>query len=159
MKKSVLLLLTLTPVLVGYLINWLILVPVIGMPIFYIAPLLMLVFWFYLGGKYADSTWKAIPSILIAHAVGIVSVLLYIWQFIFETDETRNMAIAVFSQMFSAATPIYLFWGIARLFESQPNYAGRATMMAMQVIAVVVMILVFTFGYIWQKRKAKKSCE
>ena len=69
------------------------------------------------------------------------------------------MAIAVFSQMFSAATPIYLFGGIARLFESQPNYAGRATMMAMQVIAVVVMILVFTFGYIWKKRKAKKSCE
>lgn len=55
MKKSVLLLLTLTPVLVGYLINWLILVPVIGMPIFYIAPLLMLVFWFYL--------WSAIIKV------------------------------------------------------------------------------------------------
>ncbi len=55
--------------------------------------------------------------------------------------------------MFSAATPMYLFGGIARLVESQPNYAGRATMVAMQVIALVYMIIVFCIGIYLEKRK------
>ena len=48
---------------------------------------------------------------------------------------------------------------LAILFESQPNYAGRATMTAMQVIALIVMILVFMFGYIWRKNKNKNDRE
>jgi hypothetical protein len=55
--------------------------------------------------------------------------------------------------MFSAATPLYLFGGIARLVESQPNYAGRATLVAMQVIALVYMMIVFCIGIYLEKRK------
>lgn len=157
MKKSVLILLTFVPIVVGILINWLFFVPQIRMIAFYFLPLLVLAFWFYLGRQYANTTWKALPSVLIGNAVGIVSVALYVWQFIFETDETRNLSVAVFSQMFTAGTPLYLWSGIARLFETRPNYAGRATMTAMQVIALLVMILVFTGGYFWQKSKRKAA--
>lgn len=155
MKKSLLILLTFVPIAVGWLINALLLVPRVGMIAFYFLPLLVLAFWFYLGRQYANTAWKALPSILIGNAVGIVSVVLYVWQFIFETDESRNLSVAVFSQMFTAGTPLYLWSGIARLFETRTNYAGRATMTAMQVIALLVMILVFTGGYFWQKNKRK----
>ncbi len=53
--------------------------------------------------------------------------------------------------MFSASTPLYLFGRIARLVERQPNYAGRATMVAMQVIALVYMTIVFCIGIYWEK--------
>ena len=159
MKKSILVLLTLVPVVAGYLINNVLLLPVIGMIAFYVVPILVLIFWFYLGSQYANTTWKIIPSALIGNAIGIISVLLYVWQFIFETDETRNIVVAGFSQMFSAATPLYLIGRLAILFESQPNYAGRGTMTAMQVIALIVMILVFMFGYIWRKNKNKNDRE
>lgn len=53
-------------------------------------------------------------AVLIAHAVGFCSLLVTLWQFLLETDETRNMTLAVFSQMFSVSTPLYLFGGIAR---------------------------------------------
>ena len=153
MKKRTLILLTLVPVIVGYLVNVLIMVPVIGMAGFYLLPLLTTAFWFYLGKQYARSTWNTVPAVLIAHTVGICSLLIYLWQFLLETDATRSMTLAGFSQMFSAATPLYLFGGIAMLVESQPNYAGRATMVAMQVIALVYMIIVFCMGIYWEKKK------
>ena len=152
MKKSVLLLSTLVPVVVGYLVNVLIMVPVIGMASFYLLPLVTTVFWFYMGKQYARR-WKAVSAVLIAHTVGFCSLLVFLWQFLLETDETRNLTLAVFSQMFSASTPLYLFGGIARFFESQPNYAGRATIVAMQVIALVYMMIVFCIGIYMEKRK------
>lgn len=152
MKKSVLFLLTLVPVVVGYFVNVLIMVPVIGMAGFYLFPLFTTAFWIYLGKQYARR-WKIVPALLIAHAVGFCSLLVYLWQFLLETDETRSRTLAVFSQMFSASTPLYLFGGIARLVESQPNYAGRASMVAMQVIALIYMMLIFCIGIYLEKRK------
>ena len=152
MKKSVLFLLTLVPVAVGALANVLLTVPVIGAAGFYLLPLVTTAFWIYLGRQYARR-WKTVPAVLIAHAVGFCSLLVTLWQFLLETDETRNMTLAVFSQMFSVSTPLYLFGGIARLFESQPNYAGRASMVALQVIALIYMMIVFCIGIYLEKRK------
>ncbi len=156
MKKSVLLLLSLVPVVVGWLVNILILVPVIGMAGFYLLPLLTTVFWFYLGKQYAKR-WKFVPAVLMAHTVGICSLLIYLWQFLLETDVTRSLTLAAFSQMFSASTPLYLIGRIAVLFESQPNYAGRTSMVAMQVIGLVYMIIVFSIGIYTEKKKIKNT--
>lgn len=154
MKKSVLFLATLLPVILGYLVNVLLMVPVIGMAGFYLLPLATTVFWIYLGRQYARR-WNTVPAVLIAHTVGFCSLLVYLWQFLLETDETRSLALAAFSQMFSASTPLYLFGGIARLAESQPNYAGRASLVAMQVIALVYMVIVFCIGIYLEKRKKR----
>lgn len=153
MKKSVLISLSLVPIIVGYLVNALLMVPVLGMACFYLLPLLTTVFWFYLGKQYA-ARWRFVPAVLIAHAVGVCSLLIYLWQFLLETDETRNPALAGFSQMFSASTP-YLLGRLAILFESQPNYIGSATMTAMQVIALVYMVIVFCVGFYLGKREEK----
>lgn len=128
--------------------------PVIGMTAFYLLPLLTTVFWFWLGSQYAHSSWKAIPAILIGNATGIVSILVYIWQFLFETDETRNIALAVASQMFTASTPMYLFGRFAILFESQPNYAGRTAMVAMHVISVIYMLAVFSAAVVRERKQS-----
>ena len=46
MKKTKLVLLTLVSIVVGWLINRLIMTPVIGMLLFYVLPLGVLIFWF-----------------------------------------------------------------------------------------------------------------
>lgn len=153
MKKSILILLTAVPIFVGYIFNWTALLPVIGSIAFYALPLLVLVFWFWLGKRYSETDWGFVPSLLIGNALGIVSLGLYLWQFLIESDETRSMAIAVFSQMFSAGTPTYLFGRLAMMFESQPNYAGRITLVAIQVIALIVMMVIFTVGYFMGKKR------
>lgn len=155
MQKSVLILLSFVPSIIGYILNLLLGVPVIGIAGFYLLPLLTTAFWFYLGKQYAHSAWKTISSILISHSVGICSLLIYLWQFFLETEETRNMILAGSSQMFSASTPMYLFGWLAILFESQPNYAGRTTFVAMQVIALVYMVIVFSVAILWEKKRLK----
>ena len=108
MKKSELVLLTFVPVLVGYLINAAFFIPVIGTLLFYILPIVVLAFWFWLGSQYSKTDWGMVPSILIGSATGVLSLALYLWQFLGQSDETRNMNLAVLSQMYSAATPGYL---------------------------------------------------
>ena len=61
------------------------------------------------------------------------------------------------AQMFSAATPTYLFGRLVMLFEAQPNYIGEATALALQMIAVLYMIVIVGCGYAWGKRTALRS--
>lgn len=156
MKKSVLILLTFIPIIVGYIVNFTIRIPVIGMMIFYALPLLTTLFWFYLGRQYARSLWKTVPAILIGNATGVVSLLVYLWQFLLETDETRNLTLAGASQMFSASAPTYLLARLAIFFEEQPNYTGRTSMVVLQVVSVVYMIMVFCIAVFWEKKKQKE---
>ena len=156
MKKSVLILLTFIPIIVGYIVNFTIRIPVIGMMIFYALPLLTTLFWFYLGRQYARSLWKTVPAILIGNATGVVSLLVYLWQFLLETDETRNLTLAGASQMFSASAPTYLLARLAIFFEEQSNYTGRTSMVALQVVSVVYMIMVFCMAVFWEKKKQKE---
>lgn len=152
MKKSVLVLLTFLPFIIGYIINISIRLPVFGVIIFQVLPLLMTIFWFYLGGRYARSTWKTIPALFIGNATGIVSLLIYLWQYLFKTGETMNMALMSISQMFSNAAPAWLLARVAILFETQPNYVGASSKVALNVISFVYMMAIFSFGFIWGKK-------
>ena len=157
MKKQTLILLTFVPIIIGYVINLTILLPGIGTVFFYVLPILTTVFWFYLGRLFAHTTWKAIPAILIGNATGIVSILVYLWQFLLETNETRNLTLAGFSQMFPASAPYYLLIKIAILFEKEPHTIGMASTTALQVLSVVYMIAVFGIAVLWEKIQIKKS--
>lgn len=145
MEKSKLVLLTFVPIIINRLSNFLLLMPVLGMLSFYVVPLLTTVFWYWLGKQYAHGPWKPAPAILIAHAVGICSLLIYLWQFVLVTGEARNLTLAALSQQFAASTPLYLFGPIARLFP-WPQ-------LAMQIIGLVYMVVVFCIGMHAEKNR------
>lgn len=157
MKKGFLVLLTLVPILAGYVINTALAVPVIGTLLFYILPLAVLVFWFWLGGQYAKTDWGVVLSLLIGSATGIISLALYLWQFVVLNSEARNLAIAGLSQMYSIATPVYLTGRLALLFERQANNIGRTAAMAVQVISLILMIAVFAAGFFWGRKGRARS--
>ena len=156
MKKCMLIMLTLVPAVVGYVVNILLAVPKIGMAAYYLLPLLTTVFWLYMGKQYIR-VWKPLPALLIAHAVALASLLVYLWQFFLGTDAFGNGRLTVLSQMVFASTPMYLFAGLARLlagpFEGRPHYAGRATVVALLVIGLIYMMAVFSVGMWWGRRK------
>jgi len=151
MKKCVLVLLTFVPIIVGYIVNHLLVLPVIGVGLYFVLPLLTTAFWFYLGRQYAHSTWKTAPAILIGNATGVISLLVYLWLFLLENAETRNLSLAAASQMFSMSTPLYLFGRFAVLFD----YTGRTTYVTQQVISVLYMITVFSVAIFWEKKHFK----
>ena len=157
MKKGVLILLTFVPIIIGWATNLMILIPIFGMILFYVLPVVTTIFWIYLGKQFAHTSWKTIPAILIGNATGIASLLLYLWQFLLKTDETRNLTLAGISQMFSASAPGYILGRLALLFEREPHTIGAASAVALQIISVIYMIAIFSIAFLYEKSKAKKT--
>ncbi len=144
MKKIILILLTLVPILIGWLINVFIYIPKVGMALFYVLPFVVLVFWFWLGRQYAKTDWSPLSAIIIGSASGLISLVLYIWQFHIITEEARNILIAALSQMYFAAVPEWIF-------------ARSGIYIVIHIIALVLMIAVFAFGYITRKKHRKQK--
>ena len=152
MKKYILILLTLVPILAGWLINVTLLVPVLGELMFYVFPILVLVFWFRLGSRYAETDWAAFPAILIGNATGLLSVIIYLWQFAGLDEASRNVSLAVWSQMYSAGTLGYFWGGVVTLF-----FRSRAASYAMQVVCLASMIVVFSLGFFRNRESGAES--
>jgi len=152
MKRIILLLLTFVPVVTGYLLNMTILIPRLGMLLFYLLPCVTLLFWFFLGIRYAKSDWNFIQSTMIGNGVGILSLIIYFWQFLLCGDDSRNIFLASFSQDFTANTNL-LTARLAMLFEAEKNTFTQTTSTAMQVLGLILMVFIFILGYGVGKRK------
>jgi hypothetical protein len=152
MQRNVLILLTFVPVLTGYLLNRLILVPGLGTLLFYLMPCVTLLFWFFLGTRYAKSDWNFIQSTVIGNGVGILSLGLYFWQFLLCGDDSRNIFLAGFSQDFTSNTNLFTA-RLAMLFEAEKNTISQTSTTAMQVLGLLFMIIIFMLGYGFGMRK------
>ena len=157
MKKKSLILLTIVPIILNYVIGYsfVILRPSLGNLVYYFAPWLLLIFWFYAGKKYAEAEWKFIKSLFISHSIGILSLMLYLYQTYLLNDNTRNFFILGFSRAFTSLT--YLFTArIAILFEAEKNIMTQTSTTAMQILGLILMATVFTCGYLSNTRKEKQ---
>lgn len=159
MKKAYYFLFACAPVLVGYIYNITLMgmlsITFLGSLIFYVLPFAMLCFWFWVGQKYSQLKIPAFCTILIGNSMGILSLLIYIWQFVFLSDQQRNLFLAVCSQYFSAAIS-FLTAKVAVLFEPQKNVIGSVSATGNQIIGLIVMVLVFTAGFLYKKRRVAK---
>lgn len=91
MRTWKLLLLALVPGAVGYGVNLLILLPVMGAAVFYLQGLTIAMFCVWLGMQCSKASLRFPSSLLMTHWPSVVSFSLYIWQFHFCGDETRNL--------------------------------------------------------------------
>ena len=157
MKKQMLLLLTLVPIVAGYIRNATILIPGLGTFLYYVIPIAIVVFWFWLGQQFARTDWKAIPAILLGNAAGMVSLMIYLWQFVLESDEPGNLALASFSSMFSSAVSSVWMARIAILLETEPNTIGMASTTGLTVISTLYLVLIFAVAVFLGKGRMKKE--
>lgn len=158
MRKNLLVLLTLVPLVIGYMTFVLIVKFSMIRVAHYLLPFLATAFWFYLGVQYSRCDWKPIKSVLIAHAVHICLAIIYFWQFVLVPDEARNYILTLVSQLSLMSTPTLLFIEIVKLFESDPSVivSGMATRIALQVLALIYMIIIFCLGLYLGKRISKE---
>ena len=152
MKKKYLVLLTLVPLLAGWIICISAEYPRVWMALYYILPVFVSLFWFWLGSQFSKTDQGYLKSLLISSVTGLLSLGIYVWQFCGKTDETRSMLWAGVSQYYSCSAPLYLLARIVLLFETQPNYIGGSSGLALQIIAVLYMAVIFSLGYMWGKR-------
>lgn len=154
MKKNTLILLTLVPVVTGYILNLTLLIPGLGLLLYYLIPCVTLFFWFYLGSKYSKIGWNIIQATIIGNGIGLISLIAYFWQFWGCHDDNRNMLIAGVSQYFVANTNL-LTAKFAIIFESQANSISLISVTSMQLFGLFLMVIIFLSGYVFGKVRGK----
>lgn len=158
MKKVYYFLFAFVPTLIGYIYSIFIIkilsIPFLGSLIFYLLPFTVLLLWFWVGRKFVQTKTTAFCAILIGNSVGILSLLLYVWQFIILSDQQRIFFLAGLSQHFSSIVGL-LTAKVAVFFEPQKGVVGLVIMTGIQVIGLIVMVLVFAAGFFYEKRKVR----
>ena len=151
-----LILFLLIPYAVGYLFNLSLGIPYLGMFLFYILPLSMVGFWFWIGTRFAHSPWNGAVSILIANSFGLASLLLYLWQIFLVEESNRNIVLSILSQCYTM--PLCLTTGtLAAAFEPNTDTTGIVTAVLMQVFSFLFAAALLIGGYCYETRKQKKS--
>ncbi len=154
-QKIALVLLTLVPIVIGYIINFILRESAfVG---YYVLPCMVLIFWFFLGKQFSRTNWRLALSLLISSVSGVLSVCLYWWQFVVQGEAVRNMIIAKFSQMYMASVPTFLVSILFRPFlNSFNNLTTTESIIVLQLIAIIMMMVVFGAGFMWGKRQLNK---
>ena len=149
MKFYLLLICSLLPATIGWLSNYTLMVTSI---IYWLSipAVIFICIWF--GRKCAMTGWKFLPAFFLTQWLNLLSIPLYIWQFLFTSSEARNMHLAVLAQMPAAPLLPIAFRFVAPFAN---NDWARAEILSGIVISIVLMGILFTAGFIWGKKNLK----
>ena len=149
-------LLAVSPVLIGYLFNVMLYIPVIGSLGMYAAPFTVLYFWGWVGtvfqGKF-NSIWK---SVLTGNAAGILSFIVFIVLCQRGTEGEMSYILSALSQMFTLPLGFLTMW-IAVMKEGvyDLNEASVSAVILTQAAGLILMLAAFTVGcFIARKKEA-----
>lgn len=155
MNKMKFVFLAFSPILLGYIFNVVILLPIMSNFLSWIFPFIQLIYWFWVGKKFSLHIDKPANAILLGNIFGIISLLVYFWQFVTLTDVNRNLWLAGFSQMFSCSLS-GLSFKIVILLNLNSGAITQALVNSIQVTGLVLMISVFSIGYIYGRKQRIK---
>ena len=79
-----------------------------------------------------------------------VSLMLYIWQFLFVSDEGRSTLLAALGQM--PAAPFYSIAAQVVLLFNTDHVIARPEMLAATVFSLVLLAALYIAGYRWKRR-------
>lgn len=140
----------LAPLVLGWLFNILIYyVPFSGMLIWTLN-LGFVLFWFWGGRQFAKLSMNKVYSFLLGNSIWFISLLLYIWQFLILDEAARSLAIAGLSQY-------YMLFMLIIGTQIQLMYSGDINSVDIVLISYVVMLVVFTLGFIYQAVRGKDA--
>ncbi|MDU4890410.1 MAG: hypothetical protein E6344_10675 [Clostridium sp.] len=155
MKKSKAVLLILSPIVIGILFNFLIIVPWLSTILMYVGPIFFMIYWGMVGGIFSEYMKNSFKATLLANLSGIISLAIYIWKFVVVSDDKRSMILAVLCQGFSAPLS-NLTARIGVLVENNPNEITMTTLLIAEIAGLLIMMTIFLIGFS-MKKKQKRS--
>ena len=100
-----------------------------------------IIFWFMAGRIFANLNMNTVKSFAIGNSGWAISLLLFVWQFLFVNGRNRNLLIAGISQHYALG-----FVGLgSRILGLFTNSIHSTTVI---LIAYFVMLIVFSIGFI-----------
>lgn len=114
----------------------------------FLSQLVFGVFWFWVGMKFANLNVHKGKSFLIGNSIWAFSFVLFIWQFLILDDASRNLVLALFSQLYIQS---YIWIG-TKIISTLSNVLHGTNIM---LIAYLSMFLTFALGFVfsWIKKR------
>ncbi len=158
-RESIMLcLLAVSPILIGYLFNVMLYIPVIGDIWMYAGPFTLLLFWGWVGSVYMarfKSIWKAV---LLGNIIGILCFVVFAAIVSSGVQSEFTYLLTVIAQMYTLPLSFLTMW-LAVITEGAYDLAEASTsaVMLVQGAGVVLMVVAFTVGSIMAKKKEAQS--
>ena len=111
-----------------------------------LSQLVFAAFWFWVGMKFSCLRGNKVKNFFIGNSIWLLSFLLYLWQFTFLDDESRNIFLAGISQYYMLP---FIWSGVQLSFLFTDILHGTT----ITIISYLTMLLVFTIGFIIGKIK------
>lgn len=155
-EKGMLVLLTVSPVIIGFFYWVMTAIPVIGKIWIYAAPFTVLYFWGWVGTVFFIHIKNAWKAILLGNCAIILSFIIFCWQVL--VPEANQ--IAIFAQITQLATMPFLaitMW-LQLPLEGKIDLevVSKTTLIATQAVGVLLLMIAFWVGYFYSKKKAEK---
>ncbi|GAA0337819.1 hypothetical protein GCM10008967_30100 [Bacillus carboniphilus] len=128
------------PLVTGYILNrvalYFFMPPIISQIIF-------TAFWFWVGYRFTLLPWNKLKSFIVGNSIWLLSLLLFIWQFVVLDDESRNLILAGLSQNYIVG---FLWSGVK---WASVMYDSQLTTLNVTISSFIFMFLTFTVGFIY----------
>lgn len=155
-RESIMLcLLAVSPILIGYLFNVMLYIPVIGDIWMYAGPFTLLLFWGWVGTVYMTrfrSIWKAV---ILGNVIGILCFVVFAAIVGSGVQSEFTYLLTVIAQMYTLPLGFLTMW-LAVITEGAYDLAEASisAVMLVQAAGVILMLIAFTIGCITAKKKS-----
>ena len=159
-ENGMLILLAVSPIVIGFFYYVMVQLPVIGMVWMYAAPFTVLYYWGWVATVFRVRFKGFFQSMLWMNGLGIVTLFLYIWQFGLLKEGEQLSVLAVLSQLYTVSLGFITTWiGIildgSASIESEVMSAGASILT--EVVSILLMLAAAAIGYFVGEQQEKKA--
>lgn len=161
-EKGMLILLAVSPIVIGFFYYVMVQLPVIGMIWMYAAPFTVLYYWGWVATVFRSHFKSFFKTMVWMNGLGIVMFLLYIWQFVLLKEGEQISVVAVLSQLYTISLGFITTWiGIVLDKGSSLDMETMsvAASVIIEVVSVLLMIAAAAIGYLAEENRDKKKME
>lgn len=159
-EKGMLVLLAISPIVIGFFYYVMLQLPVIGALWMYAAPFTVLYYWGWVAivfRSHFKSFWK---TMLAMNGLGLVMYVIYIWQMVFTPAGSQIAFLAILSQFYTVSLEFITMW-IGILVDGETSLDAETVSTTVSAItetaAILLMILSSMIGYMVGKSQDKKA--
>lgn len=161
-ENGMLVLLAVSPIVIGFFYYVMIQLPIIGTIWMYAAPFTVLYYWGWVATIFRSRFKSLLKTMLCMNALGIVTYVLYIWQYAFIEEGAQIPVLALLSQLYTVSLGFITTW-IGVLIDGSGSLNVEMMSVTASVItetaAILFMIAASVIGYFVGKSQEKKKQE
>lgn|GEM_PF-1778227 len=124
-------------------------------PLPILSQIVIVPFWIWVGNRFAGLNMSKIQSLAFGNSVWGICFLIFIWQYLLESDPHRLKVLEVIS--LSYISPFYVMTRTLPPIGYFSSFEPTPALIVHTLVAYLLMFIIFTLGYIWGKFRRRTA--